>query len=71
MPSTAPHQAPGMHEWRMASPHTTQRRWQILRQQIDCGHEPCFSSDRRLECDETVSCPWSQECLALRAQWLR
>lgn len=46
----------------------TQRRWQILREQIEHGHEPCFQSDRRHVCRRHV-CVWRAECLG--AEWLR
>jgi hypothetical protein len=48
----------------------TQRRWQVLYQQLQCDHEPCFQTEKRHSCKETT-CPWRTECLALRAEWRR
>lgn len=33
------------------------------------GDEPCFSTDKRYDCDEI--CEWRQNCRKLRAIWLR
>ena len=48
----------------------TQRRWQVLYVQLQEGHEPCFQTERRHGCGET-DCAYRQECLSLRAEWLR
>lgn len=45
-------------------------RWQILRVQIECGHEPCFQTDRRHACAEP-QCRWHERCVTMRADWLR
>lgn len=52
----------------LAAAPRTQRRWQILREQLQHGHEPCFQSDRRHVCRRHV-CVWRAECLG--AEWLR
>ena len=33
------------------------------------GEEPCFSTDKRYNCEE--QCAWRKDCLKLRAVWLR
>lgn len=48
----------------------TQRRWQILNEQLQRGHEPCFQTDRRHACVE-ADCRWRAECGTLRAEWRR
>lgn len=48
----------------------TRRRWQVLFDQLQAGHEPCFQTDRRHACPE-AGCPWRAECGALRAEWRR
>ena len=50
--------------------YATQRRWQILTEQMREGHEPCFQTERRHACGE-LACPWRAECVSLRAEWLR
>jgi hypothetical protein len=58
---------------RMSAPraeNTTRRRWAILRMQLEQGHEPCFSTDKRYACTDHA-CPWQNECRALRAEWRR
>ena len=48
----------------------TQRRWDILRRQMQHQQEPCFGSDSRYFCDER-ECSVRRECLELRARNLR
>ena len=48
----------------------TQRRWQVLYEQMQRDHEPCFQTDQRHACAE-FDCPWRAECMALRAEWRR
>ena len=48
----------------------TQRRWQILYEQLQSDHEPCFQTDQRHACPES-DCPWRVECGAMRAEWRR
>ena len=33
------------------------------------GEEPCFSTDKRYDC--TKQCEWRNNCIKLRAVWLR
>ncbi|MGE5626086.1 MAG: hypothetical protein ACM3ZT_11130 [Bacillota bacterium] len=42
----------------------------VWAEQEQCGHEPCFGTQRRLFCEES-GCPWRGECLSLRAAWRR
>ncbi len=42
--------------------------WQIRRQQIRQGHEPCFRTVARYVCRET-DCVYRPQCLRLRADW--
>ena len=37
--------------------------------QMQRGEEPCFSSDKRYNCEE--QCEWRKDCIKLRAVWLR
>ncbi|BBI99703.1 hypothetical protein FGKAn22_13960 [Ferrigenium kumadai] len=37
--------------------------------QIRRGNEPCFSTEKRYNCEE--DCEWSRSCRKLRAVWLR
>lgn len=50
----------------------TQRRWQILYQQMAEGREPCFQTEQRHACHEK-DCPFRAECIGggLRAEWRR
>jgi hypothetical protein len=48
---------------------SARRRWQVLRQQLRDGHEPCFGTERRHACPERETCPYRAECLGLRAAW--
>jgi|GEM_PF-5618763 len=48
----------------------TQRRWDILRRQMQQQQEPCFGTDSRYFCNER-ECSVRRECLALRARNLR
>ena len=49
------------------APYTSQT--QLIRLiQLQCGDEPCFSSEKRYGCSEV--CEWSGECRKLKAQWL-
>ena len=43
---------------------------QVIRSiQRQRGEEPCFSTDKRYGCAE--QCEWRNDCLKLRAVWLR
>lgn len=43
---------------------------QVIRMiQKERGDEPCFSTDKRYSCKE--QCEWRNDCLKLRAVWLR
>jgi len=49
------------------APYTSQT--QLIRLiQLQCGDEPCFSSEKRYGCSEV--CEWSGECRERKAQWL-
>ncbi len=37
--------------------------------QIQCGEEPCYSTDKRYDCEQ--QCEWRRDCVKLRAVWLR
>lgn len=50
--------------------NNTARRWAILREQMACGENPCFGTDRRHVCEQ-VACRFRAECLAMRAHWKR
>jgi hypothetical protein len=52
------------------APSRTQRRWQVLYEQLRSDHEPCFQTDRRHACPER-DCPWRAECAGMRAEWRR
>lgn len=45
-------------------------RWNIWRGQLAAGHEPCFATSQRFHCQD-VDCPWREQCMRLRAEWLR
>lgn len=37
--------------------------------QIQRGEEPCYSTDKRYDCEQ--QCEWRRDCVKLRAVWLR
>lgn len=53
-----------------SGPGRGQRRWLIWREQLACGHDACFCTDRRESCQER-DCRWRKDCLDLRAEWKR
>jgi len=53
-----------------AAARAKQRRWDIWGEQQRTGHDPCFSTERRIICEESA-CLWRAECLSLRAEWRR
>lgn len=57
----------GFHGSRLAA---TRERWKVLYSQLSSGREPCYQTEQRLVCTDDT-CPWRQDCLALRAEWLR
>ncbi len=46
------------------------RRWAIWAEQQRAGQEPCFSTELRFFC-RNEACIWRQECVSLKADWLR
>lgn len=46
------------------------RRWAIWSEQQRAGHDPCFSTEVRFFCRDE-KCVWREECLSLKADWLR
>lgn len=52
------------------TPSEVSRRWAIWGEQKRAGQDPCFSTELRFFC-RNEACVWRQECMSLKADWLR